>query len=272
MNKTKIFYTKKNSIYKGKKIVQNIPLFLTTAILNNAEEQFYLLLDTGSNGSILNLNGLKEFSKIDTSIIENELYVQLISFNNFIINLSLKFYIDKNAKLTSIDDSPNHIGLIGMDLLCNYVLIINYKENYFKLSKSISKEVKKSNHYLFENKFLFLIIKIKNKAFKLIFDTGMNGDYILFEKSIVSLEIDNLIIQEKHTGNGHQGNIYEIEYYENEVNLEYNNYNHLTNLKMIKNHPFFDQYNFDGIIGNDFFENNIIEIDYINETFKLKLK
>ena len=250
----------KKALYRGDMVEVPVPVVKFEMEYNGIVEGHHILVDTGSNGTHINTKGLAIVgSKYEIAVDITHIKLKLfLPYTDELVN----FYVNRLSDLTAKEDYPNPVGLIGCNILKDYLLIIDYrsKEIWFEKAGSIKDDLYKIEAEFTENYFIFFQVNYSGKKLKLIFDTGCGDDLILFEHRV------NLIYTtlETNDSRGANGASYQIDTAENEIQITDT---YKTKIKIFKNHEVTKDFDFDGILGNNIFFDNKIYIDYPNKSF-----
>ncbi|MFN8286024.1 MAG: hypothetical protein U0V74_04685 [Chitinophagales bacterium] len=264
-----IKFTGVSTEYKG--VTYNIPLPVFKAVLANGNNEYtlHLYLDTGSNGSMLFPYSVRflypEFLP-GTTDATTELFIKQL--DNNAIGFSKLFRLDHDARLSEAHENPICCGIIGTDFLKDYELHINYAISDFYLLQNEEVRLPFTCTYSFENNFLFLYAEVEGAKLKLLYDTGMGGPLLLFERGFAKLTNHNFKAVSREYANGAFGAVYYYDAYEQKMPLLFNS--HLTfdaEFGVQEKHPFMDIMDCDGILGNQLFDGKQILIDYPNQKF-----
>ena len=261
----KITYTSKITKFNGESLKQNLPIFNVNIIVKNTEINSYLMIDTGSNGSMI-------FTKLIRDIDFNEELSSIIQFkkiDNKDCNFTFKFRHDNLTTKDDVIEDIQYIGIIGQDFLSVYSLEINFLKNYFSISNKSSINFE-FNSYFFLGNFLIIKTIIDKFELNLMYDTGMSGDILLFENCNKDF-LKDIKTNKVTKGIGALGFTYEIEHSENLFNIELNKrITFKSSLKIMKMNKMIEGLPFDGLLGFSVFANHKICIDYKNKYFYVK--
>lgn len=212
------------------------------------------ILDTGSNTSVL----LSE----QTDIVE----LEILTIGGIQSNEKFKL---PTSNTISISDVKDVNGVLGLDFLSNNIITINYKEEYIDFQKKAVYTDTPILSYEFESNYLLLNLTIENEDFTFFFDTGSSLDILFFENRTKNIKIDSLKTKQDKASSFSE-NDHKLITYEKDISINFKNcFQKTTNLKILKSSKMTDSVPsfIHGLIGNNFFINNTIIIDYINQKF-----
>lgn len=269
-----------------KKSAMYVPVYIKAF-----EQSALMQFDLGANVSgfykkTLNLL-IEELPEIQNQIKTTEkgrVYFEnaIISINEGVTLHKDKFYVWNNMGHDTLPKSMPIIGTIGYDILDDYILIIDYKNERIALVKELPFELEKKVNFI-ENadlkKFpVILPFKLGKKKIRLLFDTGSSSAQVLtstkrLKKMAVRREITPI-------DSGYSWGKLDVEYkakfqkiedqilYIGEIKLgkvEVTGVESLNKMLTISGNFLY------GITGNAMFENRIIVIDRKNNRFGITI-
>ena len=248
------------ALYRGAMIEVPTPLVNLNIDYNGVLASHYFLIDTGSTGSHINTKGL-DVVKSAFVIPKDNSHIELKPFLPFNDEL-VRFFVNRLSNLTNQDDHPNQVGLIGTNILKDYLLTIDYqnKKIFFEKDCKVRDGLFRMDANFSDSYFVFFDINYDGKKLKLLFDTGCGGDLILFEHRV---DIPYLT-SKSDKSRGANGVTYETIEFDSEISLTDS---YKTKIKILKTHTTTKDFDFDGILGNNILFDNKICIDYPNRAF-----
>lgn len=132
--------------------------------VNGSNEKLCFAFDTGAGGTALDkdylassnitLTGEKENMTTSMNVVQVDISTNnKINFDGFEIS-GIKFYIESLSHLTSSPDGKKVAGIIGYDLMKNYVTYINHEEDYIELypkGTQLYPKAKQLSFFLYED-------------------------------------------------------------------------------------------------------------------------
>ena len=185
-----------NTLYADNKPLAKIP-FTTNGKqtyieiqVNGSDEKLCFAFDTGAGGTALDRNylavsnitltGEKEDMTTSVNVVQVDISTNnKINANGFEID-NIKFYIESLSHLTPSPDGKKVAGIIGYDLMKNFVTYINHDENYIELypkGTQLFPKTKEFPFYFYEEQLPAFHATIqtfsgKNYPVRLVFDSG----------------------------------------------------------------------------------------------------
>lgn len=262
-------FSKLSTIYKGQRVEIPLPCFCSVVQINDRNYTLHLFIDTGSNGSILFINSIKlTYSDFDIPSDCNSSIINLISFEDYPIETKLLFKLDHLSHFAETFEQPILSGLIGSDLLKNYAIQIDFITSSFSLTKDKVETLPLTCEYLFENNFLFLIAHVGSAKLKLLYDTGMGGALVLFERGFDKIDQSLFAKSSSEYATGALGYSYTYDGYEEVLKLVFNDdLTFKTEFAVQKNSEMTDALECDGILGNQLFLERSLCVDYVRQIF-----
>lgn len=157
--------------------------------VNNSSETVCFVFDTGCGGTVIDksfleqcnikLEDTKEEMATATNVVSVDVSLNnTIHLNDFSID-SVKFFVENLSHLSTAPNGKKVAGVIGFDMLNDYVVLINHVKNYIELYPSGTKLFTTACTipiYLYENELPAFEAKIVNEGKELpvhfIFDSG----------------------------------------------------------------------------------------------------
>jgi hypothetical protein len=170
--------------------------FYVPVIIKGIDQQVFMQFDLGANISMLYGNTFLAFIeknadlKNDTINKENHIIFKNaeIQISDSISLKANKLYVKKDFGYDYIDSSFTIIGTLGYDIIGDNVLILDFKNNQYALSKDIPLNMKAEIQYIEKadlDKFpIILPFKLGKKKIKLLYDTGTSRFPILTELTL----------------------------------------------------------------------------------------
>lgn len=158
--------------------------------VNSSKEKLCFGFDTGAGSTVIDRNYLEisnitlKGDKEEITTSSNVVQVDISQNNTIDINGlaidKIKFFIDDLSHLKPSPDGEKVAGVIGFDILKNYVSYINHEENYIELYPKgtlLFPNAKKMSFFLYEEQLPAFHASIKTKhgiqlPLTLIFDSG----------------------------------------------------------------------------------------------------
>lgn len=271
------------------KIAITIP-FSIEGIPHKFKSQF----DLGATSTMVYGNAIKPYleeypdlsNKLDT--INKEFWLQgenVGSFKN--INFKLDTVLFKNQELVHFDGfgdkltrdsvktkTTKHIGTIGPNLFQGKYLIIDFPKNRLLISDSLSASYKKKTTFVdlkLDKGRVKIPVTIDNVTGFFMFDTGSSMFPLSVTKEDIKL-VSNSTVANDTLNISTWGEWYDVHGYEinssisiGDMKIATKNHNVYDSKKEFK--QFFEQENIMGLMGNSFFLDKEIIIDYKNRKF-----
>ncbi len=158
--------------------------------VNGSKEKLCFAFDTGAGGTAIDRNYLENSNvtiageKEEMATSSNVVKVDVSNNNKINVNgfeiSGIKFYIESLSHLTPSPAGEKVAGIIGYDLMKNYVTYINHEENYIELYPKGTKLYPKAKMlpiFLYENELPAFRATIKTERgneylVRLVFDSG----------------------------------------------------------------------------------------------------
>lgn len=248
------FENMKNIKFKYINKDTRIPKVLVEFRHNGNINRAYFIIDLGSDVSVI-------FS--DEKIKHKVLEVCKIGGVDY--HSEINFQVLNSNKLDTISCQ----GVIGLSFISKSNLMLNFKEMELSFNVDLSQKKLYIPSFFIDN-YLIVELDIKNKKYNLLYDAGSSYDLILFQGR--TNDIANDIKPDKEEESIGFSNIhYKIKSYNHAIDIKNETLNLRTNIKIMEENNMSNQTPkfINGIIGNDFFSNNQILIDYKNQKFYL---
>lgn len=158
--------------------------------INDSKESLCFVFDTGAGNTVLDKDGLssstitlkgeKEEMTTSSEVVQVEISTNnKINLDGFEIK-GIKFYIANLSHLKPTANGKKVVGIIGFDMLKNYVSYINHEENYIELypqGTTLYPKAKQLPFYLYEEQLPAFDATIQTENGKeypvqLVFDSG----------------------------------------------------------------------------------------------------
>jgi Trypsin-like serine proteases, typically periplasmic, contain C-terminal PDZ domain len=258
--------------------------------VNGSNEKLCFAFDTGAGGTAIDRNYLKLSNvvltgeKEDMATSMNVVQVDIsnnnkINFDGFEIS-GIKFYIESLAHLIPSPAGKQVAGIIGYDLMKNYVTYINHEENYIELyakGTQLYPKATKLSFFLYEDQLpaFQAIIKTQNGSnypVRLIFDSGAGFTSSLTTNFIAKHNLDSeLKVKVQIPVIGGAQSSASLNYLSSLKQLRFGNYsfNHIPVNFSTTNSGASATDSIDGVIGFDLIKRFNVVLDYENKFIKL---
>ncbi|MFT3753663.1 MAG: aspartyl protease family protein [Paludibacter sp.] len=177
--------------------------------VNGSGEKLCFAFDTGAGSTVLDRNylgssnitltGEKEEMSTSTNVVQVDISQNnRVNLNGFEIS-NIKFYIESLAHLTPAPNGQKVAGVIGFDLLKNYVTYINHEKNYIELypkGTELYPNAATLPFYLFEGQLPAFQAILQTESGKklpvrLVFDSGASFTMSLASNFIAKHNMDS---------------------------------------------------------------------------------
>lgn len=251
--------------------------------INNLPFQF----DLGANQTLVYENPLKNFPELHNKleIIDGDANGMEI-FKLDSLDLSFGGYsfqdytsyglVDYGSKINNNIkpcENEGHFGSIGADLFQNKILVIDFKNQNFKLLDKLDKSQQSQFEFVnteVSNNFMIIPIKIDEKTYKFIYDSGSSIFPILTSSKIAEQIAEKEINDSLNISNFQNA----VKVYSKSIKANPN----FGKLDLGKNNIWyskedyyqFNEKDYDGVIGNIMFLDKVICIDFKNKKFGIR--
>lgn len=271
----------------------NIPI-----TIDGIPHKFNSQFDLGAISTMVYGNTIKPYLEKDTNLVKNldtinKTYLiegrrcgalKNISFSLDTVsfkNQELAYFGNYGIKMTA--DSVNtktvkQIGTIGSNLFQDKYLIIDFPRQRIAIVDFLNKEYKEKTTFVnakFDNGRVKVPVNINNEIHYLMYDTGSSSiALIISEKDLELVSNSNAIIDTLNVSSW--GRHYDIFGYKINQSISIGNYKIKTSKLKVYENPtkeskqFFDREKIMGIMGNMFFLDQEIIIDYKNKRFGIR--
>ncbi|HHV14131.1 MAG TPA: hypothetical protein GXX66_00570 [Acholeplasmataceae bacterium] len=228
------------------------------------EEEAYLLIDTGASKTVINSEHFSSLERLEIEekaiifnqgikdVIAYQTKVDLIEIENLVIKDYLVRILDLSY-FSNFFEEHKIIGVLGLDVLRNYAILIDYEEKELIFNPKEGLENQEIIDLLLEPELLSAIkVTINDYSFNVIIDTGANACLIsskIKEEVKLNYEINEPFLLDK-------------------LNIGFKEYNDL--VTVISNTDIFEYEDVYGLIGFEVLEKQRIIIDFINEKLYLE--
>ena len=177
--------------------------------VNGSNEKLCFAFDTGAGGTALDkdflassnitLTGEKEDMTTSMNVVQVDISNNnKINFDGFEIS-GIKFYIESLSHLTSSPAGKKVAGIIGYDMMKNYVTYINHEEDYIELypkGTQLYPKAKQLSFFLYEDQLPAFQATIQTESgtkypVRLIFDSGAGFTSSLTTNFIAKHNLDS---------------------------------------------------------------------------------
>lgn len=269
-----IKFTGIDAEYKGTKVNVPIPVFDATLQYSDKETGLSMLLDTGSNGTMLYPHCIKLLSPdFIPETQEPGVEVTIKQFGDLSINRAKKMRLDLGSLPPEPIQTPMVSGIVGSDFLKDYALHIDFAKSEFLLLKEKPEQLPFSCKFTIDEdkRFLCLYPQVLGVELKLIYDTGCGGALVLFEPGFAKVPQEPFKATGREYAEGAFGATYYYDSYE-ETEMELSFCDELkfkTEFGVMQQHSMIDEASahYDGLLGNQLFAGRQVVIDYVSQTF-----
>ena len=258
--------------------------------VNSSTEKLCFAFDTGAGGTALDRNCLESANvaltgeKEDMTTSMNVVQVDIsnnnkINFDGFEIS-GIKFYIESLSHLTSSPTGKKVAGIIGYDMMKNYVTYINHEENYIELYPKgtvLYPKAKELSFFLYEDQLPAFQATIQTESgtkyrVRLIFDSGAGFTSSLTTNFIAKHNLDSeLKVKVQIPVIGGAQSSASVNYLSSLKQLGFGDYtfNHIPVNFSTTSSGASATDSIDGVIGFDLIRRFNVVLDYENKSIKL---
>jgi hypothetical protein len=230
------------------------------------EEEAYLLIDTGASKTVINSEHFSSLERLEIEekaiifnqgikdVIAYQTKVDLIEIENLVIKDYLVRILDLSY-FSNFFEEHKIIGVLGLDVLRNYAILIDYEEKELIFNPKEGLENQEIIDLLLEPELLSAIkVTINDYSFNVIIDTGANACLIsskIKEEVKLNYGINEPFLLEKLT-------------------IGFKEYKDL--VTVISNTDIIEYEDVYGLIGSEVLKKQRIIIDFIKEKLYLENK